>query len=60
MSSTIAILDPVYKIVKFTINNDKEIEFPVIQITDLSKVLIDNRYCSNFTSTSSLNSKFFS
>lgn len=57
-SSNVVILDPVYKNITFT-QNDKAYEFPCVQVTALSKILIDNKYCSNFTSSASLNSKFF-
>ena len=57
-TSNVVVIDPVYKLIKFD-NGERTYEYPCIQASDLSKIIIDGKYCSNFTSSSLLNSKFF-
>jgi len=57
-SSNVTIIDPVYKKIKFELGQ-KIYEYQCIQTSDLSKILIDGKYCSNFSSGSLLNCKFF-
>jgi hypothetical protein len=56
--SNVAILDPIYRVISFNYN-DKVYEYPCIQASNLSRILIDGKFCSNMTSNSLLNSKFF-
>lgn len=57
-TASIIILDPNMKYVSLEIK-DKKYEYPCIQISDISKILIDGKYCSGYASQSLLNSKFF-
>jgi len=56
--SHIVILEPLLKFYKFEIAG-KLYEYPCIQVSNLSKVLIDGKYCMNFASSAMVNSKFF-
>jgi len=60
-TSNVVILDPVYKIISFSagLDNEKNYEYPCIQVSNLTKILIDGKYCSNLASNYMLNSKFF-
>ncbi len=57
-SSNVAILDPVLQKISYSVN-DKKYDYPCIQVNNLSKLLIDGKFCANFTSNALLNSKFF-
>jgi hypothetical protein len=56
-SSNLVIIDPLIK--NINIEQEKSLNYICCQTTDLSKVLVDGKYCSNFASTALLNSKFF-
>lgn len=56
--SNVVVIEPNFKIFKFDINN-KVYEYPCIQVSNLSKVLIDGKYLMNFASSALVNSKFF-
>lgn len=56
--SDVVIIEPNIKIFKFETEN-KICEYPCIQVSNLSKVLIDGKYCMNFASSALVNSKFF-
>ncbi len=56
--SNVVIIEPLIKLYKFDINN-KIYEYPCIQISNLSKVLIDGKYLMNFASSALVSSKFF-
>jgi hypothetical protein len=58
--TNIVIMDPIVKnITAKKGDDDKILEYTSIQVTNLSKVLIDGKYCSNYASHSLLISKFF-
>jgi hypothetical protein len=56
--TNITVIDPILKTISFTVNG-KVYEYPCVQITNLSKVLVNGKPCSNFESHSLLISKFF-
>jgi hypothetical protein len=56
--SHIVILEPLMKFFKFEIAG-KLYEYPCIQVSNLSKVLIDGKYCMSYVSSAMVNSKFF-
>ena len=65
-TSNVVILDPCLKLISFIYSNPNQqvekntiCEYACIQVSNLNKILIDGKYCSNFTSNSMLNSKFF-
>ena len=57
-NSNVAIIDPIMINISMKIS-DKDNEYISLQISDLSKLLIDGKYCGNFSSNSHLNSTFF-
>jgi len=57
-TTNVVILDPVYKMITFT-SKGKTYEYPCIQVTNMAKILIDGKFCANFSSFALLNSKFF-
>jgi hypothetical protein len=57
-TSNVVLLDPVYKFISFTYG-DRTYEHPCIQLSNPSKILIDGKFCANFTSCALVNSKFF-
>ena len=61
MNSTFVVLDPVMKIIRMkSIEGDNKIyEYPCIQVSDLSNLLVDGKFCSGFASNPTLNSTFF-
>jgi hypothetical protein len=57
-TSNIAVVDP--QLLKISMKiGEKENEYFALQVSDLSKVLIDGKYCANYSSNSQLNSTFF-
>lgn len=57
-NSHIVLLDP--KIVSFSLSfNGKDYDYPKISMTDLSKVLLNGKYCACFSSFSESTSTFF-
>ena len=62
MTSTFVVLEPEVKKIKMKIpevDNDKEVEYFCIQVSDLNSFLVDGKYCSGYGSSSTLNSTFF-
>jgi tetratricopeptide (TPR) repeat protein len=58
-ATNVVILDPVYKLINFSTIPEKNYEYPCIQVSNLQTLLIEGKFCSNFLSTSQLNSTFF-
>ena len=61
MSSTFVVLNPVLKKItmKGVEGDNKVYEYNCIQITDLSSLLVDGKFCSGYESSATLNSTFF-
>ena len=61
MSSTFVVLNPVLKKItmKGVDGDNKVYEYNCIQITDLSSLLVDGKFCSGYESSATLNSTFF-
>lgn len=57
-TTNVVILDPVYKKIELSLNG-KTYEYPCIQLSNLAKILIDGKFCANYSSYALLNSKFF-
>jgi hypothetical protein len=57
-STPLAILDPNLLNVKYCLK-ERVYEYPCIQVNNLSKMLVDGKFCANYTSNALLNSKFF-
>jgi hypothetical protein len=61
MSSTFVVLNPVLKKItmKGVEGDNKVYEYNCVQITDLSSLLVDGKFCSGYESYATLNSTFF-
>ena len=62
MTSTFVVLEPEVKKIKMTIKdgeNEKQVEYFCIQVSELNSFLVDGKFCSGYGSSSTLNSTFF-
>ena len=61
-TSTFVVLEPEVKKITMNIkegNTEKQVEYFCIQVTDLGNLLVNGKFCSDYQSSSTLNSTFF-